>query len=190
MSDPNLIHYLSTRRTVPSISLGEPGPDNDTLSKMLEIAARVPDHGKLAPWRFIIYDTTKGAEIGERLSAIWLSKEQDATDDRVEAERNRFQRAPLVVGVVSSARPHKIPEWEQILSAGAVCLNLIHAAQAYGFKAQWLTEWYTYDDEAARFLGAEDGERFAGFVHIGTPTIDPVERARPDLATKTTYWNV
>ena len=101
----------------------------------------------------------------------------------------RFAQAPLVVGVLSCPVDHpKIPLWEQQLSAAAVCLNLVHAAHACGFNAQWLTDWFSYDDEAARYLGAGEGERFAGFVHIGTPQVAPVERDRPDVAALTTHW--
>lgn len=189
MSSSTFFDYLASRRTVPSINLSEPAPDDATLSAMLRVAARVPDHGKLAPWRFIVFSKDQGALIGERLEALYIADHPEADAQRLEQERNRFQRAPLVVGVVSAAKGHpKIPIWEQELSAGAVCLNLIHAAHARGFNAQWLTEWYAYHEEASRLLGAQAGERFAGFVHIGTPTITPTDRARPDVEALTTYW--
>lgn len=184
-----LIDYLSSRRTVPAAQLSEPGPDQAVLENILAIAARVPDHGKLAPWRFIVYD-----KAARQSSNAWLVERAAAIsqhgDSGPEAEKaRRFAHSPLVVGVVSSPRDHpKVPAWEQQLSAAAVCLNLVHAAHAYGFSAQWLTDWFSYDEEAARFLGAGDGEAFAGFIHIGTPEIAPVERDRPDVAALTTRW--
>lgn len=181
--------YLKTRRSIPAPQLGEPGPDADALTAMLTIAARVPDHGKLAPWRFIVYGRDERARAVEALAAI--ARRSEAADAAQRAEKAKtFAEAPLVVGVIASpaAEHPKIPLWEQQLSAGAVCLNLLHAAQAHGFAAQWLTGWYAYDPEALRFLGISDGERVAGFVHIGTPTMPPTERDRPDVAAKTTHW--
>lgn len=186
---PDLIAHLKTRRTVPSVNLGGPAPDPVILEQMLEIAVRVPDHGKLVPWRFIIFAQKDGKQIGTFLRDLWLSENADAPEDRLLLEESRFQRAPLVVGVVSTpVEKHKVPVWEQELSAGAVCLNLVHAAYAYGFSAQWLTEWYSFHKETARYFGLAGKERFAGFIHIGTPTIEPTERARPDLAKITTNW--
>lgn len=185
-----LLDYLSRRRTVPSLQLDEPGPRADQVIDILTIAARVPDHGKLAPWRFIIFpkDQRHAAERWLRSRAVTLS-EYGEKGPEVEKVL-RFVRVPSVVGVVSSPVDHpKIPVWEQQLSAGAVCLNMIHAAHAHGFSAQWLTDWFTYDAEASSYLGTKDGERFAGFIHIGTPTINPVERDRPDVEALTTHWS-
>jgi len=185
-----LATYLATRRSVPSLNIAPPAPDDATLSKMLEIAARVPDHGKLAPWRFIRYPASVTSRIGDYLSDLWRAENPDAPEDRLTLEKDRFRRAPLVIGVVSKpVRDHKIPIWEQELSAGAVCLNLIHAAHAFGFSAQWLTEWYSYNEKAARYLGIDEGERFAGFIHIGTPTISPSERERPSIPAITSFWS-
>jgi len=186
----SLADYLHTRRTVPSVALDEPGPDSETLKSMLTIAMRVPDHGKLAPWRFIVYSrAADGERIGDKLAEIWKRRDPEAVEKRLEQERTRFTRAPLVVAVVSTADLHpKIPVWEQELSAGAVCMNLLHAAAAYGFSAQWLTEWFAFDEEAASYLGLDEGERFAGFVQIGTPTEPPVERPRPEVADKLSTW--
>ncbi len=185
-----LLSHLQNRRSVPSLNLIGERPDEPTISSMLEIAARVPDHGKLAPWRFIVYPQNSGADIGAYLSNLWGHENADASEERLELEKIRFARAPLVIGVVSCPiAGHKIPVWEQELSAGAVCLNLIHAAFAYGYIGQWLTEWYTFHEEAARFLGEGDGERFAGFIHIGTPAIEPSERPRPVINDITTTWS-
>lgn len=181
--------YLKTRRSIPAPQLGEPGPDADTLSEMLTIAARVPDHGKLAPWRFIVYARHDRASAVEALAAI--ARRGGAADAEQRALKAQgFAEAPLVVAVVSAPiQDHpKIPLWEQQLSAGAVCLNLVHAAHAKGFAAQWLTGWFAYDPDALRLLGVGEGERIAGFINIGTPTMPPAERDRPDVAAKTTHW--
>ena len=185
-----LLSHLQNRRSVPSLNMDGERPDDATIISMLEIAARVPDHGKLAPWRFIVYPQNAGDDIGAYLSNLWGSENADATEDRLELEKIRFARAPLVIGVVSCPIVgHKIPVWEQELSAGAVCLNLIHAAYGFGYIGQWLTEWYTFNEAAARHLGAGAGERFAGFIHIGSPTFEPLERPRPVINDITTTWS-
>lgn len=184
-----LATYLATRRTVPSLNLGGEAPSEAVVMKMLEIAVRVPDHGKLAPWRFIRYPPPLCADIGLYLADLWASENEDALAERLELEKSRFLRAPMVIGVVSApVSPHKIPLWEQHLSAGAVCLNLIHAAHAHGLSAQWLTEWYAYHEKAMRYLGVGEGEQLAGFIHIGTPMMEPVERARPSVSSLASQW--
>lgn len=189
MEKVDLLTHLKSRRTVPSVNLGLPGPSEAEIEEMLTIAARVPDHGKLAPWRFIRYPNNKADEIGTALAKRLRDADPDAPEMKLAQAEQAFKRAPVVIGVVSTAAPHvKIPEWEQVLSAGAVCLNMVHAAYAFGYRAQWLTEWFTFDDEAAAFLGAGEGEKFAGFIHIGTPDIAPTERDRPDVVAKTSVW--
>ena len=185
-----LAGYLKTRRTIPSVQLREPAPDRKTLRDMLTIAARVPDHGKLAPWRFIIFDRDTREAVVAGLIRI-AKHAPDEKEGQTRAEKAKgFADAPLIVGVVSApiVDHPKIPLWEQQLSAGAVCLNLLHAAQAHGFSAQWLTGWFAYDDEAKAWLGLKSGERVAGFIHIGTPAMPPSERDRPDLDAITTAW--
>jgi nitroreductase len=185
-----LAAYLKSRRTIPAAQLGAPGPDQGTLREMLTIAARVPDHGKLAPWRFILYPQAERGAVVDGLVRI-AGQAEDEREQRMRGDKARgFADAPLVVGVVSAPildHP-KIPLWEQQLSAGAVCLNLVHAAHAFGFAAQWLTGWFAYDEAAARFLGVREGERLAGFVYIGTPGVPPTERDRPDLDALTSTW--
>ncbi|WP_420394622.1 nitroreductase family protein [Acuticoccus sp.] len=172
--------YLATRRSTPASFLDGPGPDAATRDAILTMAARVPDHGKLAPWRFIIFEGEGRDRAGEALAEVAAAS--DVPRD-LEEERCRLVRAPLVVAVVSRAAPHaKIPEWEQVLSAGAVCLNLVHAAAAHGFKAQWLTEWIAYDRAALDVLGVGAAERVAGFLYVGVPQFVPTDRDRPNLA--------
>lgn len=181
--------YLLSRRTVTAPFLGAPGPDTETLNTMLTIACRVPDHGKLAPWRFVLYSGEARHEVGRRLADMVKSREPDAPKDRLDVELGQFLPAPLTVGVVSTAAIHpKIPEFEQLLAAGNACFNLCHAANALGFGAHWVTRWFAYDEEAAQMLGARPGERFVGFVHIGTPEIRLEERDRPAVAEKVSNW--
>lgn len=179
----DLIDYLSSRRSRPLPALGEPGPSASDLTDILTIAARVPDHGKLAPWRFILLHG-KGAEAaGTALADLVAKREGPLSELRDRAERTRFTRAPLVVAVISTAADHvKIPVFEQQLSAGAVCMNLIHAANGKGFAATWLTEWPAYDDEAKSLLGIAPHEAVAGFIYLGTPKEAPSERPRPTLS--------
>ena len=188
-ASPETLAFLRKRRSHPAITMSGPGPDEALIKDLLTIAARVPDHGKLAPWRFILYRPDQGERIGTFLAERYTELNGPLDEDQTAKELTRFTRAPLIVGVLSQAGEHpKIPVWEQQLSAGAVCMNLVTAAAAAGFVSQWLTEWYSFDDEAAAFLGARPGERFAGFIQIGTATQPPVERPRPDLADLISNW--
>ncbi|WMT90089.1 nitroreductase [Pelagibacterium sp. H642] len=181
--------YLRSRRTVTAPFLAEPGPTQDQLAELLTIACRVPDHGKLAPWRFVIFAGTAREKVGQHLYDIAQRKWPERTEEQLAVERNQFLPAPLTVGVISTAAPHvKIPEFEQLLAAGNVAFNLCHAANALGFGAHWVTRWFAYDDEAAAMLGAREGERFVAFVHIGTPQTRLEDRDRPDPQALTTYW--
>jgi nitroreductase len=177
------LELLRTRRSIAPHLLAEPGPTAEQLDLLLTIAARVPDHGRLVPWRFIVLEGEARHRIGEVIAAAYRADEPAADETKVAAERERLARAPLVIAVVSRARPHvKIPEWEQTLSAGAVCMNLVIAAKAMGFGTSWLTEWYGFDRRVLDALGLDPDENLAGFVHIGRPTAPPVERPRPVLA--------
>jgi nitroreductase len=177
------IQLLRRRRSVSPNMLVEPGPSPEEIETLLLIAARVPDHGRLAPWRFIVLEGQGRARIGEAIASAFSSDEPAAADDRVAFERNRLSRAPVVVAVVSRAKPHvKIPDWEQLLSTGAVCMNLVVAANAMGCGTSWLTEWYASDRRVLDALGLEPHERIAAFIHIGTAKEPPVERPRPVLA--------
>ena len=180
---PDALDLLKTRRSVKPIELAGPAPSAPELEALLTIASRVPDHGKLAPWRFIVFEGRAREAAGEIIAEIFRADRADATAEQIAFERNRLARAPLVVAVVSRAAPHvKIPEWEQQLSAGAACMNLVNAAYALGFAASWITEWYAYDRRVLDRLGLGPAERIAGFVHIGRPAKPPEERDRPKLA--------
>lgn len=187
-NDIKLIDYLAVRRSVPAFQMREPGPEREEIESILSLAVRVPDHGKIAPWRFIVYRGAERARIGETLLTMALEKNPDLSAEMIEVERNRFTRAPVVIAVVSTAAPHvKIPEWEQIMSAGAVCLNLLMAANAYGYVSNWLSEWFAFDERAYPLLGIKPGEKVAGFIHIGSTDFPIVERPRPALADVVTW---
>jgi len=187
---PSALELLAARRSVKATDLAEPGPDEDTLRGMLEIAIRVPDHGKLGPWRFIVLRDEGRAGAGRALAERWRVLHPEATDEEAELEGARFLRAPVVVTVVSSPNPKavKIPLWEQQLSAGAACQNLLNASLFSGFSAQWLTEWYAYDDGVAERFGLGEHERIAGFVYIGSQAEPPAERARPKFEARVSGW--
>ena len=187
LTDP--LHVLDTRRSVPSKQLGEPGPDHATLLRMLASAVRVPDHGKLVPFRFIRLQGEARHALGDLLAARTLHLQPDAADAVVEKDRARFSHAPVIVTVVARLTPgHKVPEQEQLLSAGCACFALLQAAQALGYGAQWLTAWMAYDPEVARYLGLAEGECIVGFIHIGTPTREAPERQRPDPQALLADW--
>lgn len=174
------LSLLARRRSSAAIALAEPGPSAHQIETLISIASRVPDHGKLGPWRFVLFEGDARADFGRILGKVFHAKTPDATPEQVEFEAARFTRAPLVIAVISRViENHKIPEWEQILSAGAACQNLLIAASAMGFGAQWLTEWYAYDPDVKDALGLRSGERVAGFVYIGSAEDEPVERVRP-----------
>jgi nitroreductase len=177
------LDLLRTRRSVPPLRRDGPGPDAAELDALLTIAARVPDHGKLAPWRFLVIAGDARTRIGDAIAAAYAADHPEADAARRDLERNRLALAPLVVAVVSRAGPHiKIPEWEQVLSAGAVAMNLVVAANAAGYATAWLTEWFAYDSRILDVLGLEPGERLAGFIHIGRAQEVPPDRPRPALA--------
>ncbi|MBB3607846.1 nitroreductase [Rhizobium sp. BK602] len=187
-TDIKLVDYLAVRRSIPAFQMSEPGPDKAEIEDILRLASRVPDHGKLAPWRFIVYRGEERVRIGEGLLKLALEAKPDLSDEMIQVERTRFTRAPVVIAVVSKAAPHfKIPEWEQLMSAGALCLNLLISANAHGWVSNWLTEWFAYDERAYPLLGVQPGEKVAGFIHIGSSDFPPVERPRPEL-TETVSW--
>ncbi|WP_115527173.1 MULTISPECIES: nitroreductase family protein [Xanthomonas] len=181
MHAPYSLQALDARRSVPSKQLGEPGPDEDTLLRMLTSAVRVPDHGKLVPFRFLRISGDARHALGDFLAERTQAADPLTPPAVVEKDRNRFSDAPLAIVVIASLRPeHKVPEQEQLLTAGCVCFALLQAAQAHGFGAQWLTAWMAYDPAVSGYLGLGENERIAGFIHIGTPRMQVPERERPD----------
>ena len=179
MSPPALTN-LMRRRSVVAKNLGEPGPDAQSLDAILRTGLRVPDHGKLGPWRLQVLRRTAQSALGDVLAAAYAADNPDAHEDQIAFERARPSRAPLLI-VVSSRlrRGHKIPEIEQLLSCGAVCQNLLNAATLLGYGTQWLTEWPAYDQRVKSALGVPADDHIIGFVSIGTPVEAPNERPRP-----------
>lgn len=182
---PEVLHFLARRRSASAVTLAEPPPSPAELEALLRIAVRVPDHGKLSPWRFVLLQGEGKAEAAARLEALASGR----GDARAVAKLAKLKTPPLAVVVVSQARPGlEIPEWEQQLSAGAVCTLLLIGAQAMGYGANWITDWYSYDAEARAILGLAPEERIAGVLMLGTAREAPLERERADPAALTSVW--
>ena len=178
-----MLARLATRRSAPAQALGTPGPDAARIVDILTLAARSPDHGKLFPWRFVVMGQISRAEIAERLAVIAVAK---SLPPKATAVLAKLTAAPTTVLVISTAAPASKPVWEQELSAGAVCMNLEHAASAFGFASSWITDWYSYDVDALPLFGVREGEKVAGFIHLGTAVEPLLERDRPDITRLTT----
>lgn len=179
---PEFIETLLKRRSASAKAMGEPGPSPDEIKTILAAAMRVPDHGKLHPWWFIVFEGEQRAKFGDVLKDAWAKREPKATAEKLEDERKRFLRVPVVIAVISSPRESTIPVWEQELSAGAACQNLCLAANALGFGTNWLTNWCAYDKNVRTVLKLREHEKIAGFIYIGTPMTEAQERDRPDPA--------
>jgi nitroreductase len=173
---------LAVRRSASAQLLAAPGPSEAEIEQILHLGARTPDHGKLFPWRFVVLGPQSRAELSEALAAL---AETQGRIDKDLAVLAKLANPPLTIMVVSTPiQGHKVPVWEQQLSAGAVCINLEHAADALGYSASWITDWYSYDPAAVALFGVKDGETIAGFIHIGSLTEAPLERPRPNMAHK------
>ncbi|NGO53188.1 nitroreductase family protein [Allomesorhizobium camelthorni] len=182
MTSP-IIDFMLKRNSAPIPELREPAPGDDEIATMIRIATRVPDHGRLAPWRFILYRGKAREEIGEKLAELAEKREGPLTEARRNQELTRFSRAPLVIGVISSPKDNpKIPQWEMFLSGGAAAMSLVLAASALGYGTNWITNWYSDVEEGRRILGLAPHERVVGFVHIGSYEGPAPERPRPDPA--------
>jgi nitroreductase len=186
---PETMDLLHRRRSSSAKAMSEPGPSPSELHDILQAASRVPDHGKLFPWRFLVIEGDARAELGALLEEALVARNANVSESLRRFERNRFMRAPVVVTVISSLKTAKpIPEWEQRLSAGAVCQTMLIAAASAGFGANWLTEWCAYDDIVTNGLGLGEGEKIAGFIYIGTATVPLEERDRPVLDEVISRW--
>ena len=180
---PDALELLKFRRSVKPREMTAPGPSAAELDTILTIGARVPDHGKLAPWRFIVFEGDARVRAGELIAQVFAKKNPQATPAETEVEKKRLTDAPLVIGVVSFTKPHpKVPPWEQELSAGASAMNIVTAATALGYGACWLTGWFAFDRDVLDALGLKADEKFAGFIHIGTPSKPSEDRPRPVLS--------
>ena len=177
-----ILSRLATRRSASAQLLSAPGPSEAEIEQILHLGARTPDHGKLFPWRFVVLGPQSRAELSEALAAL---AETQGRVDKDLAVLAKLANPPLTIIVVSTPiQGHKVPVWEQQLSAGAVCMNIEHAADALGYSASWITDWYSYDPAAVALFGVQDGETIAGFIHLGTVTEAPLERPRPNMAHK------
>lgn len=176
---------LARRRSAPAQSLTAPGPSRAEIERILLLGARTPDHGKLFPWRFVVMGPESRADLARALAPLAAHQLDPGKAAKV---LSKLTAPPLTILVLSvPIAGHKVPEWEQQLSAGAVCMNLEHAANALGYAASWITDWYSYDPAALALYDVRAGERVAGFIHIGTLAEPPLERPRPDVAALTTW---
>ncbi len=190
-SNAEILQCLLTRRSVKADEMTANAPSPKQLEDILTAAARVPDHGKTMPFYFIVFQGEARDEANKIIVDIYQKQNPDTSEDALQKEQNRFTRAPLVIGVVYRMRRGKHPLWEQVMSTGAACQNLLLAADAHGFAAQWLSEWYAYDEEFRSAIGIDARDTIAGFMHIGGhPEKAPADRDRPDLNEIVTYWNV
>jgi nitroreductase len=185
-ASPEVVAFLAKRRSASAMALAAPGPDADQLAELLRIAARVPDHGKLAPWRFVILQGAAKDVFAERITAL---ADSQANPVKAKAALRKLTRPPVAVAVISRFIEGEIPEWEQRQSASAVCHQMLLAAAALGWGANWITDWYSYDPRATAILGLAEGEQVAGYLYLGTTTEQPQERVRPDVAAITTEWS-
>ena len=178
------LEFLLQRRSVKPAMMQAPGPTPVEITQILTVAARVPDHKKMVPWRFIVFEGDARRRFGDVLAEVCAQEEAETpSPQRLEIERKRFLDAPLVVAVISKVIQHPAaPEWEQVLSAGAACFNLCLAANALGYASNWITGWYAYSPGVKARLGLSAGERIAGFIYVGTAKERPEDRERPALS--------
>jgi nitroreductase len=180
---PDAIDLLKTRRSIKPREMSGPGPSPADLETILTIGARVPDHGKLAPWRFIVFEGEARQRAGEVIAGVFSRKNPNASPAEIDIEKRRLMDAPLVIGIVSFTKPHpKVPAWEQELSAGASAMNIVTAATALGYGACWLTGWFAFDRDVLEGLGLKANEKLAGLIHIGSVSKPSEDRPRPALA--------
>ncbi len=185
---PTLIDLLRNRRSVLAKNMSQPGPDASGLNLILEAGIRVPDHGKIGPWRIKVLDKVAQAMLGDLFAVHFASRYPNVSGKRIELERLRPQKAPILIVVSSNLNSeHSVPEVEQLLSCGAVCMNLLNASEALGYAAQWLTGWPAYDDSIKQALGIPIDQHIVGFIYIGTATKPAAERDRPSRDSVVSY---
>jgi nitroreductase len=185
----SLLAFLKTRKSASAKAMGGPGPSAAQLHEILHMAVRVPDHGKLNPWRFVVFEGEARLAVGAKFAARFAVLHPEFPPDSIAFQHGLFARAPVVVAVVSTAAKHvKIPIWEQQLSSAAVCFNMVLAAQALGFDAQWQSDWVAYDERAKAAMGIAVHENVAGIIYIGTSTVPLEDRPRPDVLSLVTHW--
>lgn len=184
-----ILSLLRSRKSASAKAMTAPGPSSGQLAEILACAVRVPDHGKLQPWRFILWEGEARSRFGEVMRARWQALHPEHGADTLAFAQGLFLRAPTVLAVISTASPHpKIPVWEQQLSAGAVCMNILMAATALGIGCQWNTDWVAYDPEICAAMGLLPHETVAGLIYFGTPSAPLEDRPRPDPSSLLSRW--
>lgn len=186
--DAGVLDYLQRRRSCKLVQMGEPGPDADDINTILSAGLRIPDHGKLFPWRAVVFTGEARVKFGAVLREAYAKEDKEAAPAKLDLEAQRLLRAPCVIALISSPVEAKHPEWEQVLSAGAAAYNVCLAANAMGYGSNWLTEWYSYNADVQAALGLGAREKIAGFIYIGTANGESEERPRPEIKDKVTYW--
>ena len=185
----SLLAFLKSRKSASAKAMTGPGPSASELQEILEIAVRVPDHGKLTPWRFILFEGEARAKVGEAFAGLWAAQNPTHGPEVLNFQRGLFMRAPVVLAVVSTAAVHaKIPIWEQQLSSAAVCYNIVLAATALGFAVQWQSDWVAYEEAAKSAMGVSAAEKIAGLLYIGQSSVELEDRPRPDAMALLTRW--
>lgn len=186
----SILAFLKSRKSASAKAMTGPGPSPEQISEILDIAVRVPDHGKLAPWRFVLFEGDARAQVGEKFAEVWAKNNPAHGSDALAFQRGLFMRAPVVLAVVSTAAPHgNIPMWEQQMSAAAVSYNIVLAATAMGFAAQWQSDWVIYDVGAKAAMGVHDAEQVAGLIYMGQTSVPLEDRPRPDAQALLTRWS-
>jgi nitroreductase len=181
---------IALRRSTSKRGLTEPGPSREAIDELLTVAARVPDHRRLAPWRFLVFEGSARDAFNQRAVEIQKQEDPEATENMLADTAGYFTRAPVVIAVISSPNVnHKTPVWEQELSCGALCQNLLLTANASGWSGCWLTEWIAFSDGINELLELEEQERIAGYFYFGTAKENPQERLRPEISSKIKRWN-
>ena len=185
-----ILDFMALRRSTPVAQMSGPGPSPEEVDALLRVAARVPDHGKIAPFRFLVFEGDARARAGAVIEAAARKSQSHLPEEAFPLEARRFERVPVVVAVISQLieGPKKIPEWEQRLCAAAVCMQLLNASSAMGYAAQWLTEWYAYDPDVSTAFGLGPGELVAGYIYIGSAPEPSAERVRPNMPDLIARW--
>ncbi len=190
-SENPIIEFLRTRRSVVAANLGEPGPSEEELNTIIEVGLRVPDHSRCGPWRIQIIRKDAQAKLGELYAELFAKEDENPTEEMIEYWRQRPQSAPILLAVTcypNEEKMHKIPLWEQILSGGALCQNILNASHALGYSAQWLSEWPSYHKDVKNLLGHKEDIELYGFIFIGTATMPPKERKRIGAEDVVSEW--
>ena len=187
-----VVEFLRTRRSVVAANLSDPGPTDDELNTIIDIGLRVPDHGRCGPWRIQIIKKEGQSRLGELYKRLFAEEDENPTAERIDYWRLRPQSAPILLAITcypNEEKLAKIPLWEQTLSGGALCQNILNASHAVGYSAQWLSEWPSYHKEVKKLLGHAENIELYGFIFIGTAIEPPKERKRVGAEEIVSNWS-